>query len=660
MKLSLHLGKFSFNLGSGSPDAPTLQRANPPTSSPAQAWLRGDDRYGISNSPLLVSPLQQSVWVYTAISALAQTVSAIPFRISQGDRSGENILSKGPVVDLFNRPHPYLNRFRFWEFIVTWYCLRGEAFIVALDKADNILPIGRSHGPTSLLVLNPDRFRHIVENSELVGWRFTNSPLAGPLRSMDFLPEDVIHDFLPNPYLFWRGMSPLSVALLAAQTDYASAQFMKGLMMNNADTGVVVRTNQQMGPEQRETLLAALRDRKNSAGTADRPLVLWDGAEVVTPTLSSADMQFLEHRKYNRQEICAAFFRMPQSIIGFTESSNRSIAEAERLNFIENSIAPVCARLEAAVDPIIKSFGADLLGWFDIDSHPILQQARRDRVDTGVKLFSLGYPANAINKALDLGLPHLPWGEKGYLPAKMTEVGEGAPKSPGVAAAAGVFERLLGRLEAADGPDGSDGSAVTVRACASVKQKRSKLSAFFFEQRKRVLAKLSRINAEGAESFAEGSEKKTSPTSAVKSLSDIFNAPEQDQRLIAKLAPLLRADLELGFAQAIAEPLSQINAEGAKSFAEGAEKMPSEQLASFLAQRAQELPRINQTTFEALQASLQQGLENHEALPALAARVKRIFQDATDHRAEAIAAAETELALNTGRYLATFKHPPTA
>ena len=57
-------------------------------------------------------------------------MASIPFRISRGDRSGENILTAGPVVDLFNRPHPYLSRFRFWEFIVTWYCLRGEAFLV--------------------------------------------------------------------------------------------------------------------------------------------------------------------------------------------------------------------------------------------------------------------------------------------------------------------------------------------------------------------------------------------------------------------------------------------------------------------------------------------------------------------------------------------------
>ena len=436
--MKLRIGKLSLELTRS--DAPTLQRSSP---SPAAAWLRGEDWNGPAGSAFLASPYQQSVWVYTAVSALAQTVSAIPFRISRGDRSGENLISKGPVVDLFDHPHPYLNRFRFWEFLVTWYCLRGEAFLIALDKSDNVLPlpIRRSHpnmlhppmlqrsaapAPARLLVLNPAQFRHVIENYELLGWNFHSSPGCAPLPSMSFAPEEVIHDFLPNPYLFWRGLSPLSVALLAAQTDYASAQFMKGLMMNNGDTGVIVRTNQQLSPEQREQLLAALNERKKCAGTADRPLVLWDGAEIVQPTLSSADLQFMDNRKMNRQEICAAFFRIPQSLVGFTEDANRAVAEQERLNFIENSITPLCRRLEATVEPIVKSFGPDLVGWFDIDSLPIMQQARRSRVDAGLKLFSLGYPANAINKALDLGLPHLPWGDRGYIGIRLQQVGEAA------------------------------------------------------------------------------------------------------------------------------------------------------------------------------------------------------------------------------------------
>jgi HK97 family phage portal protein len=421
--MTLKLGKFHLTLA-----GPKTNTLEPPSSvvrstttlSPAQAFLRGED---CSGGPALAAPYQQSVWVHAAVSALAQAVSAIPFRISRGDRSGENILTSGPAVELFNRPHTYLDRFRFWEFIVTWYCLRGEMFIVALDKAGNLLPIRNPQSAIrNLLVLNPDQFRHVVQGHELAGWEFTGSRLGGPLGSMRLLPEEVIHDFLPNPYLFWRGLSPLSVALLAAQTDFASAQFMKGLMLNNADAGVIVRTQQQLSPEQTETLLARLRERKRSAGVADRPLILSDGAEIIRPTLSSADLQFMENRKLNRQEICAAFFRIPQTLLGFTEDANRAVAEQESLNFIQNTILPLCARLEAAIEPVIKAFGPHLRGWFDTDSIPLLQKARRSRVETAVKLFGMGYPANAINKALDLGLPHLPWGDKGYVGSALQPV----------------------------------------------------------------------------------------------------------------------------------------------------------------------------------------------------------------------------------------------
>src|SRR2546427_8907366 len=44
-----------------------------------------------------------------------------------------------------------------------------------------------------------------------------------------------------------------------------------------------LRTSEQLDPEQREQLLAALRERRRRAGTADRPVLLWAGAEVVTP-----------------------------------------------------------------------------------------------------------------------------------------------------------------------------------------------------------------------------------------------------------------------------------------------------------------------------------------------------------------------------------------
>src|SRR6266568_5607820 len=38
----------------------------------------------------------------------------------------ENIIERGPVVELFERPHPTMDRALFWEMLMTWRALRGE------------------------------------------------------------------------------------------------------------------------------------------------------------------------------------------------------------------------------------------------------------------------------------------------------------------------------------------------------------------------------------------------------------------------------------------------------------------------------------------------------------------------------------------------------
>ena len=47
------------------------------------------------------------------------------------------------------------------------------------------------------------------------------------------------------------------------------------------DTGTILRSNEQLDAAQREQILAAVRERKRRPGTADKPVFLWGGAEVV-------------------------------------------------------------------------------------------------------------------------------------------------------------------------------------------------------------------------------------------------------------------------------------------------------------------------------------------------------------------------------------------
>ncbi len=68
------------------------------------------------------------------------------------------------------------------------------------------------------------------------------------------------------------------------------------------------RVSEQLDPEQREQLLAALRERKRRAGAADRPVLLWAGDEVVTPKLSRGERAVPgEPQGFLRGDLCGVW-----------------------------------------------------------------------------------------------------------------------------------------------------------------------------------------------------------------------------------------------------------------------------------------------------------------------------------------------------------------
>jgi HK97 family phage portal protein len=272
-----------------------------------------------------------------------------------------------------------------------------------------------------VLLLDPARFQHIVEDHRLEGWRYTGLGPRAPLASQVFLPEEIWHEKLPNPFDFWRGLAPLQVAATAASTDFAAAAFMRGIIENNGDNGVLVRSDKILEDEQKRQILDALTDRKRRAGVADRPVFLHGVTEIVQPKLTSSDLQFLENRKFTRSEICAAF-GVPEEIVASTDHNKYDVMEGARLNFIENRVAPLCSRLEAEEEVTVRSLDPRASGWFDLDSLPILQQARRSRLAAARAGFEMGVPFNELNRVLDLGFKPLPWGDQGYVSATLNEV----------------------------------------------------------------------------------------------------------------------------------------------------------------------------------------------------------------------------------------------
>src|SRR5438105_15113947 len=99
---------FGFNISRS--HAPALQRSSPL----GAAWLRGDDTDGQTGT-LLSNAYEQVVWVYRAITVLAEQVANIPFLFSSGERGRETLITSGPLSDFYSHPHPHINGFQYWE-----------------------------------------------------------------------------------------------------------------------------------------------------------------------------------------------------------------------------------------------------------------------------------------------------------------------------------------------------------------------------------------------------------------------------------------------------------------------------------------------------------------------------------------------------------------
>lgn len=694
MNFNLKLGPFSISLGKSlSPDL--------------AGWMVGNDVDTQGNGAKLSQPYMQSAWIYTAVSLIADNIANVPFRISnvgagKGRRIralrdssdprhrsevrralGETLVDSGPVVDLFNAPHPTMNRTLFWELVASWDAQRGEFFIVPLDAADNPVDLkDRAPQVQRLITLPTEMFWHMVVGYDLQGWRYTGSPLMSPIPSEILLPSEVIHSRNVNPYLFWRGLSPLFVANVAAQSDYAAGKFMQGLMMNNADTGIILESDHPLSKEQLDQALAQLKERKRKAGTPDRPMAL-SGLRVAKPTISNVDMEFLNNRKWSRDEMFA-IWKVPPSLAGFTDSKKElgggggAGINTEKLTFIEQTITPKCRRIEAAIAPIVTTFGEDLIGWFDIESLPVMQEARRARAETAVKFFGMGVPFGDINKNFDLGFPDHPWHQKGWLPFSIQDagtIGSEPPPSEDMPPPAGEetekpgeeteaeksnpFARLSKLLESAKATPAAAAPRTTPKQLwekhvaarkKSVKLFATKTRKVMFEFRSKTLAKLSAIHLESA--TVDGATKTVvapADNAEKRSLIDlIFNAHDFGNHLRIALNAPIRATLEA----AAGELLEEIGSKDPW-------KMPPKEVTDYIARRDQPILGTGQTVRNQLNTAIEEGLNNGESTTQIADRIRATFNKlmgGSDEigTSESLRIAQTEVntAFNHSRTLA--------
>jgi HK97 family phage portal protein len=320
---------------------------------------------------------RQHPTVRAAVEKIAKTAAANGYRFVPTEPDAEVPAAKARFLKLFFRLSNANQLFRLTYRDILVF---GEAYW---------LIVGAKAGqPSKAMRLHPMYMDARIKDGQFLGWRY--GPIYETEQAIEYDAEEVLHFKLDDPNSDVYGLSPLDSLQHTVATDLFAMRFNKKFFENSASSGLILSMKNSTKEEvdrNREWL------DQNYTGTdnAWRTMVLEGDIEVKDRAGKLHEMQFIEGRKFNRQEILAALDIDP-SKLGITEDSNRSTSKEADNTFRQETISPLQGVIEEEIN---NALILGLLGWDDV----LFEQeesSMRDKLDL-MKMFAEGERMGVFN-----------------------------------------------------------------------------------------------------------------------------------------------------------------------------------------------------------------------------------------------------------------------
>jgi len=364
---------------------------------------------------------KQLVWVYRCNRSIGEAVASVPWKAYKKAADGtETPLPGHPLELLMEKPNPFYSRKEFFENWATNLGLAGECFW-------EIVYVGRPAVPFQLFPLRPDWMTVKPHPTNYIDRYELDTGQGKPIK---YKPVNIIHMKYMDPLNEYRGQSPLTAAARTVQTENAAVKWNKAILDNSAVPGGFLKVPAQVLQQQQKSEIEDSLEDGFSGDNVHRPMVLWGGMEWHQMGMNQKEMEFLAQRNVNKYEICA-IYGVPPQIVGAQEDPTYSNYSVARLSFWEDSIMGLLDWLQSRVNTRLAPFwGDDIVMRYDLSEVPAMRQAFGEKMEQAERLVKMGYPINAVNERLHLGLPNVEWGDVAWMPATLQPISTAEAPAP--------------------------------------------------------------------------------------------------------------------------------------------------------------------------------------------------------------------------------------
>jgi HK97 family phage portal protein len=337
--------------------APAAEKAAPPTpawhlaTTNVEHWSADDAGLGE-----FADIYRKLTWVQLAIGTVARTAAGAGLEVFQLQEEERKQIDNHPFEQLLQRPNPTMSRFELLEATFAYRLLTGNAYWWLSRNGPNA-PI------REIWMLPAQRVRPAPDGR--LGVRgYLYDPGDGteiPLEAWE-----VCHFRMFNPNNSLVGLSPMEALRLTNRGDLAMQRWNTNYFdKDNAKPAGALAFADPIADSEWERMKA---DVKREHGGTRRSLMMLrnvgaGGVQWVSMAMSQADMQFLESRTFNKEEIIALYAPGLASVLAVNATEANALAGKKTL--LEFGVWPhLMAVGEKISNDIMSAYGPNLIASF--------------------------------------------------------------------------------------------------------------------------------------------------------------------------------------------------------------------------------------------------------------------------------------------------------
>lgn len=391
------------------------------------------DVSGVDTSPRGLARLgKASVWAYRCIIVKANMTGGIPLDVYRAD--GEKVEN-----------HPLLGDDALGSG-ATYKMRQVSADLDVYGKAFLTWDRGLTGGVFKVHRLNPLAVAPIRSmGAQVVGYEYRPNGVKAAEYSLD--------EICVLPLLDWEndmgGLSPLSVAALAAGADRNMLAQVEAFFRNGALLSGMLTTDQALQEPDVERLRSSWRRIYEGVRNFFKTFIAWGGIKFIPMQPDPKNLAMAELKEETRTDICAAFGISPALILTNAKYSNT--IEARKSAYTEE-IIPRCDYIadELTRQLIRKAFpGEDVTAGFDYNSIEALREDQKTLYERGQAALAAGVTFGEVMEMMGHEQPaDAEMAGRRYLPSGLVEMKDAATQQAEEQAKQQAQAEALARLNA--------------------------------------------------------------------------------------------------------------------------------------------------------------------------------------------------------------------